>query len=122
MKSILILIILFIAPLTSINASDTKGHIAFFILYSENTPGYAEINEDFTYYYKNLTDWLIKNKYSHSYHTSVPIRILHIQKTFTKQMLGTNIGVILIKNDYSYKIIQGVSTDVDLITDINGFY
>lgn len=122
MKNLLILLTLFITPIASISANDVKGHVAFFMLSSENTPDYFEINEDFNYYYKKLSVWLNKNKYTYSHHTTAPVKIKNKQKIFTKQMLGTDIGVILIKNDNSYKIIQGIGTDVDLIMDINGFY
>ena len=49
-------------------------------------------------------------------------KIKNKRKTFSKQELGSDVGVILIKNNNSYKIIQGIGTDVDLIVDINGFY
>ena len=122
MKHLLIILTLLITPFTSINANDTKGHVAFFMLLSENVQDYVEINEDFNYYYKNLSAWLGKNKYTYSRHTTAPITIKGKQKTFTKQVLGTDIGVILIKNDNSYKIIKNIGTDVDLIMDINGYY
>ena len=122
MKHLLILITLFITPFAYINANEEKGHIAFFMLLSENDQGYVEINEDFNYYYQNLSSWLNKNKYTYSRHTASPIKIKNKRKTFSKQELGTDVGVILIKNNNSYKIIQGIGTDVDLIVDINGFY
>lgn len=122
MKIILTLITLFITQIPNLSANDAKGHVALFILASENTPDYVEINEDFNYYYKNLTVWLNKNKYTHSLHTTTPIKLKNHKIILNKQALGTDIGVILIKNDKTYKIIQGVGTDIDLIMDINGFY
>ncbi|MDH5389183.1 MAG: hypothetical protein OEY06_12150 [Gammaproteobacteria bacterium] len=122
MKRLLIIVTLLITPFTSINANDTKGHVAFFILLSENSQDYVEINEDFNYYYENLSAWLVENKYTYSRHTTAPITIKGILKPFTKQMLVTDIGVILIKNEHTYKIIQSIGTDIDLIMDINSFY
>ncbi|MDH5600190.1 MAG: hypothetical protein OEY78_02680 [Gammaproteobacteria bacterium] len=122
MKHLLILITLFITPFSYINANETKGHIAFFMLLSENDQSYVEINEDFNYYYQNLSSWLNKNKYTYSRHTISPINIKNIRRTFSNQELGSDVGVILIKNNNSYKIIQGIGTDVDLIVDINGFF
>ncbi len=55
MKNLLILLTLFITPIASISANDIKGHVAFFMLSSENTPDNVEINEDFNYYYKKLS-------------------------------------------------------------------
>lgn len=122
MKHLIILLSLFVAPIISIADNDIKGHVAFFMLSSENSQDYVEINEDFNYYYKNLTVWLRNNKYTYSRHTTAPISINNTKSSFSKEMVGTDIGVILIKNDNSYKIIKGVRTDVDLIMDINGFY
>ncbi len=122
MKTIVILLTLLVTHIPVVSANNTKGHIAFFNLASENTPDYVEINEDFNYYYKKLTVWLNKNKYTHTLHTTAPIKIEKHKINLTKTALGTDTGVILIKNDGTYKIIQGVGTDVDLIVDINGFY
>jgi hypothetical protein len=119
-KISLILLALLVTPFTSIHADNSKGHIAFFMLLPENTQDYAELNEDFNYYYKKLADWLRKNKYTYSRHTATPIKIKN--KTFSKQLLGADLGVILINNNNSYKIIKGISTDIDLIMDINNFY
>ena len=110
-------------PFTCVTSNDTKVHIAFFILIPENnSQDYIEINEDFNYYYKKLSGWLSENKYTYSLHTTVPIIIKNKQKTFTKQMLGTDIGVILLKNNSSYKIIKNIGTDVDLVMSINNYY
>jgi len=122
MKHLIILLSLFVAPIISIADDDIKGHVVFFMLSSENSQDYVEINEDFNYYYKNLTVWLRNNKYTYSRHTTAPISINNTKSSFSKEMLDTDIGVILIKNDNSYKIIKGVRTDVDLIMDIKGFY
>ena len=122
MKIIAILLTLLVTHIPVVSANDSKGHIAFFNLAPEKTPGYVEINEDFNYYYKNLTVWLNKNKYTHSLHTAAPIKIKKHKLILTKIALGTDTGVILIKNDKTYKIINGAGTDVDLILDINGFY
>ena len=120
MKHLIILFIICMLPTAIIADNDVKGHVAFFMLIPEADKDYVALFDDYNYYYSNLLPWLTKNKYSHSQHTSSPFTIKSI--SFTKSDLNVDIGTILIKTDNSYKIIRGIVTDIDLITEINQFY
>ena len=120
MKHLIFLFIVCILPAPVFADSDVKGHVAFFMLIPDSDKDYVALFDDYNYYYSNLLPWLTKNKYNHSQHKSAPFKIKNI--SFTKSKLNIDIGAILIKNDKSYKVIRGIITDVDLITEINEFY
>lgn len=133
MKKLLIVLLIIISlPLfASAKTNETadkgmSGHIAFFLFDSDDTSYGVEGAQDFIYYYGNLEAWLKKNNLSYSFNEDKEISIttsLGKKVSFTGEDFEDNndIGVIIIRPDGSYKMIQGVWTDVDLILEITDY-
>ena len=121
----LVLAILFM-PAVGAAQEELKGHVGFFFVKPVKTDATFEVHDDFQYYYKNMTSWLIQNGFAFSYHTTTPIVIaspvLEEPLTFGKDPLEMHVGMIMIKPDGTHKISYGVGTGVDLMLEIQGFF
>jgi hypothetical protein len=107
-------------------APRNSGHVIFYVFDSDDTSYGVEGFQDFIYYYGNIEPWLKKNNLSYSFNEDKEIEIttsLEKLVSFTPEdFLGQNdIGVIIIKPDGTYKMIQGVWTNVDLALEIEGY-
>ncbi len=110
--------------------SGKSGHIAYYLFDSpdtnNNTSYGVEAANDFLYYYGNLEAWLEKNNLSKSFHEDKEFDItapLGKKLSFTAENFlgGNDIGVIIIRPGGSFKMIEGVLTDVDLMFEIEGY-
>jgi hypothetical protein len=118
-------VILFSSPLKA--NTGKSGHVAFYLFDSDDTSYGVEAVHDFIYYYGELELWLQKNEFSYSFHEKQEIRIttsLGRRVSFTRESFERNndIGIILIKPDGNYKMIEGVRTDVDLSEEIMSYF
>ncbi len=103
------------------------GHVAFYLIDSDDASYGVEGANDFIYYYENLEPWLKKNDLSYSFHEEHDIDIttsLGKKVSFTSENFkgDDDIGIILIRADGEYKVIKGVWTDVDLLVEIKGYF
>ena len=121
-------VILFAAP--SLTNAGSSGHVAFYLFDSTDSGDASygvEAANDFIYYYGKLEPWLKKNEISYSFHEErdIDITISPGRKvSFTDENFkGDNdIGMILIRPDGEYKMIEGVWIDVDLLEEIRSYF
>jgi hypothetical protein len=116
---------IFLMAPASLASSETAGHVGFFYISQVKTDADFEVHNDFQYYYKNITPWLIKNSFSFSYHSAVPITLkLGEDKSLTLQKddLKGDLGFILSKGDGTHKILYGVHTGVDIMMAVKDFF
>jgi hypothetical protein len=116
---------LFLIVSYGLASGETIGHVSFFFVSQVQTDEDFEVKDDFQYYYKQITPWLIKNGFSFSYHSNAPIsRNIEEDQSITiqKDQLKQELGIILFKKDGPYKILYGVHTDVDILMEIRDFF
>jgi hypothetical protein len=117
--------VLFASPSTA--NTGNSGHVAFYVFDSDDTSYDVEGFHDFVYFYGNLESWLKKNSLSYSFHEKQDIDIttsLGRQISFTSENFErpNDIGIIFIRPDGDYKIMEGVWTDVDLSEEIISYF
>ncbi len=122
MKQIIIVFLLCAASISSTADSDTRGFVAFFAFVPESDHDYVEVIGDFDFHYKNMVPWLGAHGYKHSYHLSAPIEIEALGQTYSHEHLKVTLGTLLVRRDGSYKVVNGVATDIDLILEITAFF
>ncbi|MEE9615203.1 MAG: hypothetical protein V3W31_09715 [Thermodesulfobacteriota bacterium] len=84
-----------------------------------------EADYDLRYYYEQLKSWLGKKGIAHSFQGSPGFTIKAAsgkELLFSKDLFESDVGVVLIRNDGAYRLISGVTTDVDLMADIISFF
>lgn len=124
-------VILFAAP--SLANASSSGHVAFYLFESIDSTDSTDASygvegaNDFIYYYGKLEPWLKKNELSYSFHEKHDIDITTSpgrKVSFTDENFeGDNdIGIIFIRPDGEYKMIEGVWTDVDLLEEIRSYF
>ena len=118
-------IILFVALGGCSGATNgSSGHVAFFSIDTAQSGEAAEARADFVYFYRNILPWLDEQGLAHSFHTAAPFTIEAARgrpTTFTNDMLGSGRGTILLKQNGARRILHGVYTGVDLISEIQEF-
>ncbi len=101
------------------------GHVAFFFVDPVQSGEYSETLDDFVFFYRGVLPWLDEHGITHSYHSSLPVLIERTQGdtvTFQNESLSDDLGMILLKQDGSHRILYGVYTGVDLIFEIKRFF
>lgn len=102
----------------------SPGHVAFFSIDTAQSGDDPESRDDFAYFYRSILPWLDEQGLSHSFHTTAPFTIEAAgggPMTFTDDMLRSGRGTILLKQNGARRILHGVYTGVDLISEIQEF-
>ncbi len=101
------------------------GQVAFFFVDPIQSGEYSETLDDFVFFYRGVLPWLDEHGITHSYHSSLPVLIERTQGdtvTFQNESLSDDLGMILLKQDGSHRILYGGYTGVDLIFEIKRFF
>ena len=101
------------------------GHVAFFFVDPIQSGEYSETLDDCVFFYRSVLPWLDEHGITHSYHSSLPVLIERTQGntvTLQNESLSDDLGMILLKQDGSHRILYGVYTGVDLIFEIKRFF
>lgn len=107
---------------------DSVGSQACFFLIDETQSQAgddAEISNDFVYYFDGMVPWLDRRRISYSFQSRFPLKMIaagHNEDTISGDELRSNAGVVLMAPNGSRKILYGVSTDVDLASEITEFF
>lgn len=112
MKPALVLLVLCLS--FQVKAKDCLGHIFFYL--AEND---IEAKSDFQYYLNKVISTLQKTKISYSLHSKLPIESQTCFSPNVKpnvEKLNLKLGYIFQDTSGNQKIINGVLTDIDLLS------
>ena len=105
-------------------ADGSPGQVAFFSIDADQSGDAVESRADFDHFYRSIVPWLDKHGISHALHATARFTIEAARgapMTFTEDMLRPGPGTIMVKPNGAYRILHGVYTDVDLMSEIQVF-
>ena len=132
MMKIFLSFLAIIASLTfAAHAEEFIGHVVFYS-YDENLPAteeekqdMVEIESDFKYHVGGLFECLDKHRIKYEIQRESQFTVMALNGSFinfNQNAIPVSTGYIMIKMDGSYKIRNGIGTDVDMLMDMIEYF
>ena len=101
---------------------DSVGiQVCFYFLGEPVTDDDNETLSDLDYYYRQLIPWWEKNRISHSFQMDLPLRMIPSdgkEVLISREELPRSVGIVLMDRKGGKKVLDGVHTGVDLISEM----
>jgi hypothetical protein len=109
----------------ALSPDSVSGQACFFFVAGTEGEGAIEALSDLDHYYGQMISWMERHRLSHSFQSDAPIEMIPVGENpvvIERDELTLELGVVLLAEDGRQKILYGVHTDVDLVSEMVSFF